>query len=240
MSAWFERDPIPPGNTVDQTGLLLERVVRKLDLDRFAYITVEVPRDCRMDLYSTAITNYQQEWVERYIERDYALDDPLLERSSRETRPFFWSTGMPPRNARQRQILADAHAFKLTNGLAIPVRGAEGALGIFNAVASDAQRVREAARHGGEELLAAALNAHEFAVGRMPGTQAGGIDDPGLSMREKECLLWTLEGKTAAETATLLGLSVFTVNRHAFNATRKLGALNKHHAAIQAFRAGLI
>ena len=239
MSAWFERDRIPLGNTVDETGLLLERIVRSLDLDRFAYIAVKLPRHCRMNIYSTAITNYQQEWVERYIEQDYALHDRLVERSSGETRPFFWSPG-EVRTPRQRQIEAESHKFGITNGLAIPVRGAEGALGIFNVAASDAERVREAVRLGGKELLAAALNAHEFAVGRLPGSQAGRIDDPGLSTRERECLLWTLEGRTAKEIAALLDLSVFTVNRHAFNATRKLGSLNKHHAAIQAFRAGLI
>ena len=240
MSAWFERDRIPPGNTVDETGLLLEQIVKSLGLDRFTYVAVRPPRNCRVDIYSTLITTYPQEWIERYIELDYALDDPLVERSAGETRPFFWSTDMHPRNARQRQILAEAHDLGITNGLATPVRGAEGGLGIFNVAASDPERVREAVYLGGEELLAAALNAHEFAVGRISGTQAGSIEDPGLSVRERDCLLWTLEGKTAKDIAAILDLSVFTVHRHAYNATRKLGSLNKHHAAIQAFRAGLI
>ena len=108
-------------------------------------------------------------------------------------------------------------------------------LGGFSAAAEELHTTQSAVSR-----TVAALDTHEFAVGRMPGTQAGGIDGPGLSMRERECLLWTLEGKTAKEIATILGLSVFTVNHHAFNATRKLGSLNKHHAAIQAFRAGLI
>ena len=103
-------------------------------------------------------------------------------------------------------------------------------------VASDAERVREAASQRIGEILAAAYDAHEFAVDRVPGMPARGIADPGLTTRERECLLWTLEGKTAEETAAILGLSVFTVNRHAFNATHKLGSLNKHHAAVQAFR----
>ena len=240
MNAWFERDRIPPGNTVDETRLLLERTIKDLDLDWFVYMAFRLPQPWRVNIYSTAITNYPQGWVERYIEQDYAPHDPLAERSSGETRPFFWSTALHARSPVQRRILAESHDFGITNGLTIPVRGAEGALGTFNVAASDAERVREAVRHGGEELLASALNAHEFAVGRLPGTQAGGIDDPGLSMREKECLLWTLEGRTAKEIAAILGVSVFTVNRHAHNATRKLGSLNKYHAAIQAFRAGLI
>ena len=123
MSAWFERDRIPPGNTVAETGLLLERIVRELDLDRFAYIAVKLPRACRVNIYSTAITNYPQEWVERYIEQDYAPNDLLTERSSGETRPFFWSTASHARTPRQRQILAESHDFGIVNGLAIAATG---------------------------------------------------------------------------------------------------------------------
>ena len=59
-------------------------------------------------------------------------------------------------------------------------------------------------------------------------------------MCELECLLWTAEGKTAEEVASILGLSVFTVNRYVSVAVRKLNCVNKHHAAIRALRGGLI
>ena len=61
-----------------------------------------------------------------------------------------------------------------------------------------------------------------------------------LSMCELECLLWTAEGKTAEEVASILGISVFTVNRYVSVGVRKLNCVNKHHAAIRALRAGLI
>ena len=245
MTSWFEHDPIPSGSTVAETGLLLERVVRELGLDRFVYAKVAFPRGRRPNeqefaaMYSTAITNYPLEYGDRYVSHNYALDDPYIARSSREVRPFLWSADMHPRNARQRQQFNDLQDFGITNGLVIPVRGADGALGMFKVAAPDPEHVREAVRHGGGRLLAAAWDIHEFAAGRMPG-EGKAIDDPGLSMRERECLLWTLEGKTAQEVAEILGLSVYTVNRHAFNAMRKLGGLNKHHAAIQAFRRGLL
>ncbi len=244
MSALFDGSRIPPGSTVAEARLHLGRIVRETGLDRMAYVTVSPPRGCRADIYGTAITDYPQAWGERYIERDYVLLDPVVERATRETRPFFWTAGGRYPDPRQRRMMAEAQDFGLGHGLTLPVRSADGALGLFSAVASDAERVRAAASGHIGRLLAAACDAHEFAVGRLPGLRAGDGDDPGdgpgLSARERECLLWVLEGKTAAATAVILGLSVFTVNRHVHNATCKLGSRNKHHAAVQALRCGLI
>ena len=68
----------------------------------------------------------------------------------------------------------------------------------------------------------------------------GGPERQCLTVREKECLSWTLEGLTAERIAERLCLSVHTVNRHASNAARKLGCTNKHHAAVRALRAGVV
>lgn len=37
---------------------------------------------------------------------------------------------------------------------------------------------------------------------------------PVLSDRQRECVLWTARGKTAADTATILGIKEMTVVRH--------------------------
>jgi DNA-binding CsgD family transcriptional regulator len=61
-----------------------------------------------------------------------------------------------------------------------------------------------------------------------------------LSERELECLRWVSLGKTAWETAQIMGRSQRTVEFHLVNATRKLSASNKIHAAVIAVRKGLI
>jgi len=61
-----------------------------------------------------------------------------------------------------------------------------------------------------------------------------------LSERELECLRWVSLGKTAWETAKIMGRSQRTVEFHLTNATRKLTASNKIHAAVIAVRKGLI
>lgn len=61
-----------------------------------------------------------------------------------------------------------------------------------------------------------------------------------ISAKEKECLMWVSLGKTAWETAGILGISPRTVEFHLANAIAKLDASNKIHAAAIAIRMGLI
>lgn len=61
-----------------------------------------------------------------------------------------------------------------------------------------------------------------------------------LTDRECECLLWVSMGKTAFETAVILRISQRTVEFHLRNATSRLNAANKIHAAAIAIRLGLL
>lgn len=63
---------------------------------------------------------------------------------------------------------------------------------------------------------------------------------PSLTPRELETLRWTMEGKTAWEVGSLLGISERTAALHVNNATHKLGCVNKHQAVLKALRLGLI
>ncbi|WP_353959909.1 helix-turn-helix domain-containing protein [Aquisalimonas lutea] len=56
-----------------------------------------------------------------------------------------------------------------------------------------------------------------------------------LTWREKECLLWTAEGKTAWEIAQIINISRRTVVYHLRNAMIKLDATNRTQAAVNAF-----
>lgn len=63
---------------------------------------------------------------------------------------------------------------------------------------------------------------------------------PKLSRREVEVLKWTMEGKTAWEVGTILGISERSAAFHASNSARKLDAVNKHQAALKAYQLGLL
>jgi DNA-binding CsgD family transcriptional regulator/protein tyrosine phosphatase (PTP) superfamily phosphohydrolase (DUF442 family) len=66
------------------------------------------------------------------------------------------------------------------------------------------------------------------------------LERPKLTPRELEALRWTMEGKTAWEVGSILGISERTAVLHIQNAMRKLDAINKHQAVLKALRLGLI
>ncbi|CDL00306.1 transcriptional regulator [Magnetospirillum gryphiswaldense MSR-1 v2] len=63
---------------------------------------------------------------------------------------------------------------------------------------------------------------------------------PALTAREREVLLWAAQGKTAWETAAILGISSKTVEFHLGNCGRKLGAATKAQTILAAARRGLL
>lgn len=63
---------------------------------------------------------------------------------------------------------------------------------------------------------------------------------PQLSAREREVLLWAAQGKTAWETAAILGISSKTVEFHLGNCGRKLGTATKSQTILAAARKGLL
>lgn len=69
-----------------------------------------------------------------------------------------------------------------------------------------------------------------------PIAPAGG----GLTLREREMLAWTADGKTAYEIGKIFGIAERTVKFHLQNAVVKLDAMNKTHAATKAAMLGLL
>ena len=61
-----------------------------------------------------------------------------------------------------------------------------------------------------------------------------------MTLREKEVLRWTAEGKTAYEIGQILEVSERTVNFHINNVVTKLGASNKTQAAVKAATLGML
>lgn len=87
---------------------------------------------------------------------------------------------------------------------------------------------------------AAAGQSRKRPLPRLPNLDVADPPREPLTDRELTCLRWVSLGKTAWETATIIGRSRRTVEFHLLNAMRKLGAVNKVHAAVIAVRQGLI
>ena len=241
-TSWFEHAASgPAGGTKAEVEARLDALVGELGLDAYAFVTWMPPRGGTA-ASPVAITSYPPAWILLYSVMRYDLVDPVLEAGIRAIRPFLWGGPAFLRGLRepQRKMMAEARGFGLGHGLAVPVGCHAGPSGMLVVAASDEGRLREGVAGAQERLFAEAWDAWEFMAATTRGPSAVPERAVALTPRERECLLWTGEGKTAQEVGMLLGLSVFTVNRHLSNATRKLGCANKHHAAFQALVMGII
>lgn len=66
------------------------------------------------------------------------------------------------------------------------------------------------------------------------------VSEVNLTMREREILRWTSEGKTAEIIGTILNISTRTVNFHISNVLTKLVAVNKVQTVAKARTFGLL
>lgn len=249
MTSWLEHAVTDPaGTSRSAVRARLEGLSGDLGLDHFAFVMMQ-PRNGMIGP-PVAITNYPQAWVRRYIWRRYDLIDPVLEAARRTPCPFFWGSAAFLAGLRKtgREMMEAARAYGLCHGLSIPVHCPGHSSGLLVVVTSGEERLHSAVHGAHNQLWAAACDTWAFMAKQVAPVPAGraheaarpGAEGPGLTAREKECLQWTAEGRTAQETGALLGLSAFTVNRHVSTATRKLGCVNKHHAACRALITGLI
>lgn len=65
-------------------------------------------------------------------------------------------------------------------------------------------------------------------------------EDPQLSVREHECLVWTSRGKSSSDIGAILGLSPRTVDSYLEKVCSKLHVRTRVEAVAMAVRNGLI
>jgi len=79
------------------------------------------------------------------------------------------------------------------------------------------------------------------AIALLQPAQTGPVAQPiRLSRRQRECLQWAAEGKTAWETGMILSIAEGSVAKILASAIRKLDCASKPHAVVKALRLGLI
>lgn len=183
------------------------------------------------------MSGYPAEWVERYMNGNYAAVDPVVQAARVLHDPFAWNE-MPADLLGPRQIahMREAADFGIADGLAVPVRS-PGVLGVFALLADGSRTDRAEALHlRRDSATALALGVHEHAR-RLFRQQPGA---PSLTARERECVQWLAVGKSGPEIGDILGISELTVTQHLKSAMRKLGVYNRVHLAVKAVTLGLV
>ncbi|MVZ98161.1 LuxR family transcriptional regulator [Sphingorhabdus sp. IMCC26285] len=216
-------------------GEALKRTSRSLGFDHFALslearMSVEQPPE-------VLIHDYPDEWAKVYINFDLAGRDPVRRACDKSFAGFTWDNieNMIPMTRGDRQMLAVGRECGIGDGYTVPRHLPGSATGTCSFV------VRPDGNLPNQGLIVAEL------VGTLALTSAlklsgmaASASAAKLSDRQRECLLWTARGKTASETATILGISTETVIQHLKMARERYDVHCKQSLIVSALFDGLI
>ena len=250
MSRWLERleDRL---SSVAGLGPRLDAMIaslKDLGFTSLGYDYTPVPMTPEGDLIPPSlleIRNIDAEMPELWTKGGFCQIDPMQELAVKANAPFMWSCnktdGNPAENAlaavvtdRHRPVIHYCLDTRMTIGVTVPMRLAQGGLATFNAVCIDPEPgfEQDARKHMTEIVLAgyafhnAALDSYD--PDALPSRHVR------LSPRERQCLKLCAQGLTAKQIAYKLDRSPATVMLHLKSATRKLGARNRVQAVARA------
>jgi LuxR family transcriptional regulator, quorum-sensing system regulator BjaR1 len=176
-------------------------------------------------------TKCPPEFQRVYHENGYIRVDPTLKRALSSPHAFDFTTANygEKDGARVPEIMSLLEDFNFSGGVVIPIHtrdGYEGAVGLVGDKLDLSVETRP-------NIL---LMAH-YAYERLCNLAAGARPvRPPLTLREREVLAWSAQGKSAWEIGEILNLAKRTVDEHAKTAMRKLGAGTRTQAVAIAIR----
>ena len=173
-------------------------------------------------------------WYERYTRNSYDRHDPVIRLCRRTVQPFEWSEAPfdPEMNPKGKEIMQGAADFGMRQGYCLPIHGLNG----FEACLSMGGANLDLTPQTKPAIHLMAMYAFERA--RL--VLAPSPRPNPLTAREREALRWAAQGKSAADTGEILGVTERTITAHIGSACAKLSAANKTHAVARALQHRLI
>ncbi len=186
------------------------------------------------------VGDYPVEWIERYGKQGYVNIDPVAEHCFNSQIPYHWMRFNEHAEGIVHKFFAEAKEFKLCDGISIGAPHFDGKTDLISLVA-DKSMVNDSAqeRHAVIYLNTLQSFIHERVKQLIEQSKKGSVNIH-LTEREKTCLVWVAEGKTAHEIAAILTISEATVVFHLKNSILKLNVINRSQAIAKAVMLGLI
>jgi DNA-binding CsgD family transcriptional regulator len=175
--------------------------------------------------------SYPSIWVNLYIAKNYASVDPII--NVCRSGLLYWKDvykELPP----HKEFHSQAKAFDLDNGFSHIMSWGK-CFGLMSIAGSDLQNSKSIRYI----LNAIAPHLHHL-VARNTIDKKNVINFQPLTRREREVLLWVMEGKSNWEISVILKISQESVKGYIANTLRKLGAANRTHAVAVALQYNLL
>ncbi|PMR70429.1 LuxR family transcriptional regulator [Halomonas heilongjiangensis] len=227
----------PSFKALDEARSFLKSLTSRDEVTNFAYLGVSLPGEGANKPLD--VTTYSSEWARYYFNKRYHRIDPAIIQGLSGILPFDWNS--QPYTARKlKEFFSVAREFGVSRqGVSFPIRGAHGERAMFSVNSSLPSKDWECfkATHLGDLALFAYMFHLRILEVRGIAQVAPSVT---LSEREKSVIMWAAEGKTAWETAKILGITENTANFYLRNAAVKLSATTKPQAVATAIRIGIL
>ena len=230
-------------SSTDLSGIssILIKIRERLGFSNVAYV-VKCPETFTRSS-TIFVGDYPAEWVERYSKQGYVNIDPVAIHCFNSQVPYHWKQFNEHTKGVIYQFYGEAEEFRLYDGLSIGAPHFDGRTGLIS-LASDKMLADNSTQQRNAIFYMNALGPfiHERIIQLIEQSQEipQRISNNLLTEREKTCLVWVAEGKTAQDIAAILKISEATVVFHLKNAIQKLNATNRSQAIAKAMLLGLI
>ena len=196
-----------------------------------------IPRLGNITTNSKVITNYPNDYVERYEKGLLSQKNPLVTHCQLSILPIIWSPDVFSEAPDQWRATQNCG---LTYGWSQSVHDPSGVVSMLSLARKNTPVTEDEFSDKAANVLWLCNQLHSAMLERCHLHHRLDIHIIRLSSRELEVLKWTAEGKIASDIGMILGLSTRTVNFHISTAMKKLGANNKTSAVVMAAKSGLL
>ncbi len=221
----------------DELRVEMSKFATHMGFEHFAYaLTVCAPT---LKERQFVISGFPQRWHERYVQRNYFRIDPVLRHMHTSSLPAIWSDRLF-HGCESVEFWEEAKASGLEGGVSFAVHEQPGVTGIFSLARDlplDLRQAEMSALVGRAQIFASMMHQ---AVVRLHLPKLLPEKAIALTPRERECLKWSADGKTAWEIGRILNIAERTVVFHVNNVVQKLGASNKTQAIVRALTLKLV
>jgi DNA-binding CsgD family transcriptional regulator len=180
--------------------------------------------------------DWPEDWIRIYQERNFVANDFGVAEARQRIAPFTWLEAKAARvlSAGEREVWSEAASFGWEDGFSVPIHGPAGYFGLVTMGGKRRVLTQDERRH----LKLLAFETHDrcralTGLDPVTGPRAA------LTARELESLRWVSCGRTDAQIAGLLSISVSTVKSHVDSARHKLNARTRAHACARMIVCGL-
>ncbi len=228
-----------------------DRVDRAAHMDELGAAAASVTADFQLSAIASRIlvgaeagaaerfhfAHWSTTFTARYLNEDMHAADPVPRWARGSGVPARYSlirSRLAPRDPGHR-VLQIAAGFGYISGVCVPMRAADGAIGVV-AMAGDRPDIAEL-----EFRVLVAFGSHVFRKAEdINGAADRARVAPSLSARELALLKFLVHGHSDREIASLNGITEATVRFHLKNAREKIGAVSRTHLAAKVVALGFV